>query len=75
MATGVQDTMIILNRIHKDGTLTGEAININNIIGANENGDVIWVRYWDGQEVRRMMVEESLSMITCKMNFARYGNG
>jgi hypothetical protein len=67
--------MILLTKVHsKDDSETIEGININNLIGANESHDgQVWIRYWDGAEVRRMVVKESISEVAKRMNYARSG--
>jgi hypothetical protein len=67
--------MILLTKIRTDqDTPTVEGIPINNLVGSNEAPDgKVWVRYWDGAEVRKMVVQESMDLIARKMNFARTG--
>jgi hypothetical protein len=67
--------MIVLSKIQGNtGDITKEGVPINNFIGCNTTPDgVTWVRYWDGAEIRKMVVQESLEEIAAMMNYARNG--
>lgn len=64
--------MIILTKQHNDGTTSKEGINIQNLIGANTSKEnETWIRYWDGAEVRRMVVTDTIEEVAQKMAAAR----
>lgn len=63
--------MIVLNRITTEGTSVKIGIPTNNISEVSEHKDEenrLWVRYWNGQEIRSMVVEGTVEEIANQFN-------
>ena len=61
--------MIIIER--DNGKLEG--IALPNFISANDDGDKVWVAFWNGEKVFRTPVNHTLQEIQHKVFIARYG--
>ena len=65
--------MIILNRVNTQSQIVQiglQAANITEVTPKDENR-TCWVKYWNGSEIRSMVVENNLDEIQHKVSIAK----
>lgn len=68
--------MIVLNRVTSDGSLVEIGVPLTNVSEVSPHKDEktrSWVKYWNGQEIRSMVVDHTVKDVQQLMFVARHG--
>lgn len=68
--------MIVLKRITQDGGEVEIGVPVTNVSEVSPHKDAenrIWVKYWNGQEIRSMIVAGTVREVAAQINQARRG--
>lgn len=68
--------MIVLKRIRHDGEEVEIGVPVTNVSEVTQHKDAenrVWVKYWNGQEIRSMVVAGTVREVAAQVNQARRG--